>query len=194
MLHHSKLGFENRHIVLYLLLVKQKLLNPGFKLVGIKKGSMIKVGDKAPDFVLKDPEGNEISLQSQLGDKSVLLYFYPADWSPVCTTQLGGFCSLENEFEKLGTKIIAISADHGFSHKAFRDKLGAKFLFLSGTKEVLEKYGVYLPNIGFANRAYFVLDKSGVVRFSHIMPSPPEMLENSKLLTLIKDLKEKMNF
>ena len=155
---------------------------------------MVAVGEKAPDFVLKDPEGKEFSLHGLLGDKSILLYFYPADWSPVCTKQLGGFCSLEDQFAELDTKIVAISADHTFSHKAFKDKLGAKFLFLSGTKDILEKYGVYLPAVGFANRAYFVLDKNGIVRFAHIMPSPPEMLENDKLMNIIKDLKEKMKF
>lgn len=154
---------------------------------------MIKVGEKAPDFVLKDPDGNEVSLHSLLGDKSILLYFYHKDWSPVCTKQLSGFCSMVGDFDGLDMKIVAISSDHAFSHQAFREKLGADFLMLIATKEMLEKYGVYMES-GFPKRAYFVLDKSGIIKFMTIMPNPGQMIENDELISIIRDLKDRMGF
>jgi len=154
---------------------------------------MVSVGEKAPDFVLKDSDENDVSLQSLLGDKSILLYFYHKDWSPVCTKQLTGFSEMHDQLADIGVKIVAISADHTSSHKAFKDKLGSNFALLSGTKDVMESYGVYMPN-GCANRAYFVLDKDGVIKFMTVMPNPGQMMENEVLINLIKDLKQKMSF
>ncbi|MBI4019916.1 MAG: peroxiredoxin [Candidatus Aenigmarchaeota archaeon] len=149
---------------------------------------MLNIGDKAPDFTLKDPDGKEVSLHGLLGEGDILLYFYPADWSSVCTKQLSGFCSMEDEFKGLDIRIVAVSADHAYSHKAFGEKLGAKFTMLSGTKEVFEKYGIYLPN-GFANRSYFLLDRHGKIKFMKVMPQPSDMIENEKLVELLREHK-----
>jgi len=153
---------------------------------------MLKVGEKAPDFVLKDADGKDVSLKSLLGDKSILLYFYHKDWSPVCTNQLDGFCRMESAFAQAGFRIVAVSADHTFSHKAFREKLGAKYTMLTATKEILEKYDAYDGN--FPKRAYFVLDRNGVIRFMHAMPNPGQSIPNEELLKIVKDLKQKMGF
>ncbi|MBI4175592.1 MAG: redoxin domain-containing protein [Candidatus Aenigmarchaeota archaeon] len=147
---------------------------------------MLAVGEKAPDFTLKDPDGHDVSLHSLLGGKGILLYFYPADWSSVCTRQLGGFCSMDGQFKSLNIRIVAVSADHADSHKAFRERLGAQFVMLSGTKEVFDRYGICLPN-GFANRSYFLLDKDGIIKYMHVMARPDQMMENEELIEKLKN-------
>ena len=108
----------------------------------------IKVGDVAPDFTLKNQDGNEVSLASFKGQKNVVLAFYPLDWSPVCT----------NENKCL--------TDSFFSHKAWADSLDLKHTLLADMhREVCKAYGLYFPDLNCSKRATVIVGKDGKVAY-----------------------------
>lgn len=142
----------------------------------------MKIGDKAPDFTLKDGDGNDWSLSENLG-KVIVLLFYPGDNTPVCTKQL---CSVRDNWEdyaETGAKIIGISTDSVESHKDFAKKHNFPFTLLADENgEVVGKYDVksWIPNK--SARAVTVIDKDGIVRkhkvqsLSVFKPSDEEVL------------------
>jgi len=145
---------------------------------------MLNVGDKAPDFELKDQDGKNVKLSTFHGRK-VLLAFFPFAFSPVCTEEMKCFENDLDEFKNKGIEIVGVSVDSGWSNKAFSDKLGLNFPLLSDfNKEVSEKYGVLRPE-GFSERAYFVIDEKGVIKFRHVMESPGKKLDNGELLKVL---------
>lgn len=129
----------------------------------------IEVGEVAPDFTLKDQDGNPVILSSFRGKKAVALCFYPFDWSPVCTTEN---CALTQDLGKFGakeTEVFGVSCDSHFSHKAWREKLGLEHSLLSDQKrEVAKKYGLYLEELNCSKRATVVVDKGGQVVFKKV--------------------------
>ena len=140
----------------------------------------IKVGDKALDFELPSTVGEKVKLSDQLGKGSVVLVFYPLDWSPVCTKEL---CTLQDgftEFEELGVKVLAISVDSIFSHHAWAEKLGITFPLLSDfNREVVRLYDVIHEEIlglkGIAKRSVFVLDREGTVKYRWVSEDPAQL-------------------
>ncbi|MBI2652360.1 redoxin domain-containing protein [Candidatus Woesearchaeota archaeon] len=138
---------------------------------------MVELGQKAPDFTLVDQDGRERKL-SEFKGKNVILAFYPFDFSPVCTVEFGCF---RDDLSKLNS-LNAISVDSKHSHKEFAKKLNLNFPLLSDfNREVCKIYGT-LRKEGFSDRAYFIIDKQGIVRFKYLMPTPKEMLENEQLI------------
>lgn len=142
----------------------------------------VEVGEIAPDFTLKDQDGNEVTLSSFRGKKNLVLAFYPFDWSPVCTQEN---CALTEDlarFEGKETLILGISCDSHFSHKAWREKLNLKHTLLSDLKrEVCKKYGLYFEDLNCAKRATVIVDKGGKVSFKKVQEikaarSNPEIL------------------
>jgi thioredoxin-dependent peroxiredoxin len=125
----------------------------------------MKIGDRAPDFTLKDGDGNNWKLSDQKG-KTVVLLFYPGDNTPICTKQL---CSVRDNwthYAATGATVVGISTDSVDSHKGFAEKHNLPLTLLADeTGEVVEKYAVksWLP--GRAARAVVVVDKSGMVRY-----------------------------
>ena len=103
----------------------------------------LKIGDKAPDFKLKDQKGIEHVLSSYVG-KSVLLYFYPKDSTPGCTKEA---CEIRDNFpafKKLGLVVLGVSADSVESHEKFSEKYSLPFPLLADeNKEVVKMYGVW---------------------------------------------------
>ncbi len=145
---------------------------------------MLNVGDKAPDFELKDQDGKNVKLSTFHGRK-VLLAFFPFAFSPVCTEEMKCFENDLDEFKNKGIEIVGVSVDSGWSNKAFSDKLGLNFPLLSDfNKEVSKKYGVLRPE-GFSERAYFVIDEKGLIKFRHVMESPGKKLDNGELLKVL---------
>ncbi len=129
----------------------------------------IEVGDLAPDFSLKDQDGNLVTLSSFKGQKSVVLAFYPFDWSSVCTVENCAITQDLSQFEGKETVVFGVSCDSHFSHKAWKEKLGLKHSLLSDLKrEVCKKYGLYLEEMNCAKRATVVVDKSGKVVFKKV--------------------------
>ena len=126
---------------------------------------MIAENTKAPDFSLPDSEGNKVSLSDYSG-KRVLLVFYPADDSPVCTTQLCSYRDNYTEFTKRGITILGISTDTVDSHKQFGEKNSLPFTLLSDhDKRVSQLYDT-IAFLGISQRAYVLIDETGTVRLS----------------------------
>jgi len=129
----------------------------------------LKVGDKAPDFKLMSHKDVEVSLSDYAGKKTVILVFYPLDFSPVCSVQIPDYQAKYGEFKAHGVEIIGISRDSLFAHKAWSKELGGvDFPLLADvTNEVAKKYGVYMSDKGMNGRAIFVADKKGVIQKIH---------------------------
>ena len=101
------------------------------------------IGDKAPDFTLKDDQGKDVSLGDFKG-KTVVLYFYPKDDTPGCTTEACGFRDDEKKFQKKNTVILGVSADEVASHGKFKTKYKLPFPLLSDPeKKTIQAYGVW---------------------------------------------------
>lgn len=130
---------------------------------------MLNVNDKAPDFSLKDAEGNTVSLSDLLGKRTVL-YFYPKDSTPGCTRQACAFSAEYGEFRRLGVNVIGVSRDSEKSHSRFAEKYSLPFTLLSDpTGEVHEKYGV-LKNKKLYGRSFlgterttFIINEEGYI-------------------------------
>ncbi len=137
---------------------------------------MIAAGTPAPDFTLRDQDGEEVSLSGHRGGK-VLLVFYPMDFSPVCSDQLSIYQEVKPEIEAKGVTMLGISVDHPYAHKAFQEKLGFDTTLLSDFEpkgEVARAYGSYLDGLGFANRTLVLVDEEGTVAWAYESPSPGE--------------------
>ena len=134
---------------------------------------MIEAGAKAPDFRLPDQDGNPVSL-TDLKGRSVLLAFYPADFSPVCTDQLSIYQRSLDEFEARGVLLLGISVDSAFCHKAFQEHLGVTIPLLADFHpkgEVAKAYGVWSERYGQAGRALVLIGPDGTVQWSHRAPA-----------------------
>ena len=142
---------------------------------------MIEIGHQAPDFALVDQDGTETKLSDFKG-KNIILAFYPFDFSPVCTVEFGCFNDDLSKLNDLNVQVLGISVDSKYSHKEFANKLGLDFPLLSDfNREVCKLYGT-LRKEGFSDRAYFIIDSKGIVRFKYLMPTPKDRLENEQLI------------
>jgi peroxiredoxin len=127
-------------------------------------------GTPAPDFALASSLGGTLG-PSDLRGNPVILVFYPADWSPVCTDQLGLYQAVLPEFEKFGAKLLGISVDSVYSHEAFAKDRNLEFPLLADFEpkgEVSRAYGAYNADDGESERALFVLDAAGVISWSFL--------------------------
>ena len=135
---------------------------------------MLEIGMKAPDFTLKDKNGNDFNLSSLLG-KKIVLYFYPKDNTPGCTRQACAFAGAYKQFEAKGIEVIGISKDSVASHVKFAEKYDLPFILLSDPERVaIEAYGVWQEkkmcgkvSMGVV-RTTFIIDKNGNIE--KIMP------------------------
>jgi peroxiredoxin Q/BCP len=128
------------------------------------------VGSKAPDFTLPSQSGEMVSLKDFLGEKVVILYFYPKDDTPGCTKEACAFRDEHEEFGKLDAEVIGISSDSVESHRRFAEKHNLSFTLLSDEGgKVRRMYGV--PNTFgiFPGRVTYIIDEAGVVR--HVFSS-----------------------
>jgi peroxiredoxin (alkyl hydroperoxide reductase subunit C) len=137
---------------------------------------MIAAGEPAPDFTLRDQDGEKVSLTDFKGRK-VLLIFYPMDFSPLCSDQLSIYQEVKPEIAAKGVELLGISVDHPYAHKAFQEKLGVDTPLLADFEpkgEVARAYGSYLDGLGFAKRTLVLIDEEGVVAWTYESPSPGE--------------------
>ncbi|MGB3634797.1 MAG: redoxin domain-containing protein [Rubrobacteraceae bacterium] len=143
----------------------------------------LEVGDKAPGFALPSKSWDEsIALEDCTEAGPVVVFFYPGDWSSVCTDQMGQLQEQIERFEEKGAKVLAISADTPWSHKAFAEDRGIEFPLLSDfDREVISSYGVE-HEVGFPERAYFVIDREGVVRAKKVEATPKDQPEVDEVL------------
>jgi len=130
----------------------------------------VKVGDKAPDFALPDQSGKVVSLKDFLGKRSIVLYFYPKDFTVGCTTEAKSFSERYEEFKELGAEVIGVSSDTVESHESFASQCNAAFTLLSDEGgRVRSVYGVESSLGLIPGRVTYVIDRSGIVR--HIFAS-----------------------
>jgi peroxiredoxin len=138
---------------------------------------MIEPGAEAPDFSLLDQDGQTVSL-SDLRGQTIVLVFYPADWSPVCTDQLNVYQEVLSELQEKGASLYGISVDSAFSHKAFQQHLGLTIPLLADFHpkgEVSKAYGAYIEERGHNNRSLVMIGPDGKVLWSHAAPTPLEI-------------------
>jgi peroxiredoxin len=135
------------------------------------------VGQAAPDFTLRDQDGKKVTL-SELRGQTVVLVFYPLDWSPGCTDQLNVYQDAMDDFRGHGAALYGISVDSAFCHKAFRDHLGTDITLLADFEpkgEVASSYGMYIEARGHNERGFVVVDGEGRIKHWHKSPSPLEI-------------------
>lgn len=127
----------------------------------------VKVGEKAPDFTLRAVSGGTVTLSDYVGKKNIMISFVPAAWTPVCSDQWPGYNLAQEEFERLDTVVIGISADNIPTLYAWTRTMGTLwFQVLSDFwphGKTAEAYGV-LRTDGTTERAIFIIDKQGVIR------------------------------
>jgi peroxiredoxin len=135
---------------------------------GDRDGTM---SDRAPDFSL--PAGPDALFRlADLRGRPVVLAFYPADWSPVCSDQLALYQAVIHEFDAYDAALVGISVDGVWCHRAFAEASGLTFPLLADFEpkgEVSRLYGAYRQHDGFSERALFVLDADGTVQWSQIV-------------------------
>ena len=140
--------------------------------------SVPKIGQQAPSFQLPDSEMKSRSLEEFRGKKLVIAFF-PAAESPVCTTEM---CVLRDSLaalKSLGAQVVGISVDGPFANKIFTENRHLNFPILSDYKrEVINKYGIVMANLGplegydAAKRSVFVLDENGIVKYRWVSDNP----------------------
>lgn len=130
---------------------------------------MLEVGAKAPDFTLKDKDGNDVSLKDFYG-KKVVLYFYPKDNTPGCTKQACAFAGTYKGFEELGIQVIGISKDSVKSHANFAAKYNLPFILLADPElQAIQAYDVWKEKKLYGKvsmgvvRTTYIIDESGVI-------------------------------
>ena len=133
---------------------------------------MLAIGTSTPDFELNSTPDQKLKL-SELRGKKVILAFYPADWSPVCDDQMALYNETLKFFSKHNAQLLGISVDSKWSHLAFSQHQKLHFPLLADFEpkgKVAKMYGVYDEKEGQAQRAIFVLDESGVIRWNYLSP------------------------
>ncbi len=147
----------------------------------------VEVGDKAPDFELKDQHGTPVKLSDFAGKKDIVLVFYPLAFSGICTGEL---CAIRDELPTLGgddVQVLAVSVDSVFAHRAWADQENYQFPLLSDFWPhggVADAYGVFDAEKGLARRGTFIIDKTGVVRWKvdNAIPEARDLEEYRKAL------------
>ena len=146
---------------------KDNIYNPG-QLKPVDSVLKVKVGQKAPDFILKAVSGKTVSLQDYRGKKNVVISFVPAAWTPVCSDQWPGYNIISDIFENNDAVLLGITVDNIPTLFSWTNQMGKLwFEVLSDFwphGAVAEKFGV-LRFDGVAERALFVIDKKGIIRY-----------------------------
>lgn len=154
---------------------------------------LLQASQIAPDFTLASNAPHNageaqqtVSLHDFKGE-NVVLVFYPADWSAVCGDELALFNEILPMLQKLNTQLLAISVDSSFCHAAFKQERGFRMDLLSDFEPkgaVSKRYGAYNEQCGFSERALFVIDAQGIIRYSFISPMDVNPGANEILKTL----------
>jgi peroxiredoxin len=132
----------------------------------------VQAGRPAPDLRLRSTPDQFVSLRDFRGRATVLV-FYPADWSPVCTDQLVLYQEVMSEFQRYDAQLLGISVDGVWCHMAFARSRNLEFPLLADFEPkglVARAYGVYQSSEGTSERALFLVDESGLVRWSYVAP------------------------
>lgn len=137
-----------------------------------KGTSALEAGATAPDFKLRSTPDQFVAL-SEFRGQPVILAFYPADWSPVCGDEMALFNAVLPEFRRFNAEVVGISVDGAWCHAAFAADRKLHFPLLADFEPkgaVARAYGVYRQQDGFCERALFVIDSKGTIRWSYVSP------------------------
>ena len=149
----------------------------------------LKIGDKAPDFSLLDEHGRPVSLKDHLGKNVVVLYFYPKDFTPGCTTEACSFRDSYKPYREKGAVVIGVSLDNVESHKKFSEKYALPFTILSDNrKEVAKAYGVLGTGGLMAKRVTFIINKDGTI--VRIFPKVDVKNHSEEVLKALDELQQ----
>jgi peroxiredoxin len=150
------------------------------------------IGDAAPDFTVASTSGSDVTLSAFRGKSNVLLAFFPLAFTGTCTKELVCFTEDFDHFRAKGVEILPISVDSIPSLREFKNKLQMKTELLSDFKrEVARAYGVLNPDRFYSNRAYFLIDRAGKVRWAHVEASTGDRRDDSEILGEIAKLSSK---
>jgi peroxiredoxin len=135
-------------------------------------GTALSPGTAAPEFTLAAGPNRRVSLSEYRG-RPVILAFYPADWSPVCGDQMALYNEILPMFQEFGAQLLGLSVDGVWCHRAYAEQQSLRFPILSDFEPkgaVAREYGVFRDQDGFCERALFVLDRNGMIRWSYVSP------------------------
>jgi peroxiredoxin len=152
----------------------------------------VDVGTAAPDFTLMDQDRSPVALSAQLGHP-VVLAFFPAAFSSVCTKELCTFRDQLTTLNRANARVFGISVDTFFALKAFQDSQNLSFPLLSDfNKTTIRSYGVVNPDMiglhDISKRAVFVLDREGIVRYRQVLDDARNEPDYSKVLEVVSGL------
>lgn len=134
--------------------------------------ALLPAGIPAPNFSLESHRGEQVAL-ADLHGRPVILAFYPADWSPVCSDQLALYNEVLPMFAEYNAQLLGISVDGRWSHQAYAKDRNLDFPLLSDFEpkgEVARRFGVYNSGAGLSERALFVIDGEGMIHWSYLSP------------------------
>ena len=147
------------------------------------------VGQAAPDFRLRGPGGQFVSLSEYRGNKNVVVVFFPLAFSPVCSHQLPDIEKESRRFEALDAVVLGVSVDSHYANQAFARVLGLSFPLLSDFDRATSRaWGVLIPEKGYSGRAVFVVDKQGRIAYGDVAPTPDEIPGRAPLLAALERL------
>jgi peroxiredoxin (alkyl hydroperoxide reductase subunit C) len=169
---------------------KENIYNPGM-LKPIDSTLKVKVGQPAPDFSLPSMSGEKISLSQFKGKKNVVISFVPAAWTPVCSDQWPGYNIAHSYFEQNDATMLGITVDNLPTQFAWTKQMGKLWFGVLSDfwphGAVADRYGV-LRSDGVSERALFVIDKAGIIRYIHV----EDINVRPRLEELVKEL-QKLN-
>lgn len=147
------------------------------------------LGETAPGFSLRGPDGEYVTLSDYRGRSTVVLAFYPLAFSRVCSNQLP---SIEHDLDRirsLGAEVLGISVDSHHANREFGKRLGLSFPLLSDFhKQASAAYGVLDSEAGVSGRALFVVGRDGRIAYRDVSPDPGEVPSNESLITALEKL------
>jgi peroxiredoxin len=157
----------------------------------------VKVGQAAPDFTARymamengRPSFKPVKLSDYKGQKNVVLAFFPAAFSPGCTSEMAKYQETSGQFNVNNTVILGMSVDSTWANAAFADKLGVKFPILSdANRDISKSYGVWNEQGLVANRSTFVIDKNGVVQKEFLATEALDPAKSLEACALLKEVK-----
>jgi len=147
------------------------------------------IGQPAPDFTLPSTAGKDVTLSLFRGKENVLVAFFPAAFTGTCTAELCALSEDYAQFQRAGAAVLPVSVDYVASLKAFKEKERMSVDLLSDFfRKTARDYGVFDEAKGFAKRSYFLVDKQGVLRWSHVEAENGHRREDNELLAEIAKL------
>jgi peroxiredoxin len=154
-------------------------------MTAISAASGPSVGESAPDFTLASTAGEKVTLSSLRG-KPVLLAFFPLAFSSTCTAQLCEMRDDHDQFDGRGVTVLPISVDSTYSLKEYKAKHQFRVDFLSDfRREVSRSYDVFLEDRFYSKRAYFLVDRDGIIRWKHVEETPSQRRDDAQLFAAI---------